>query len=412
MIKLNSYQQTCLVLVLCLCTVIGSVFGTASAWFLPPVGEIFPALQRIKEKSISDDTQVNRRIVELVEDESATIAVVQKVAPSVVSIIIKKPRSAVRSNNIFNFFGFNAGQPATPKGAPDELIEVGGGSGFFASDDGYVVTNRHVVADDTARYFVITNDGQEREAQIVAKDVFLDVGVLKIEGMGFPVVTFGNSDDLQIGQTVIAIGNALAEFRNTVTKGVVSGLNRTIVAGTGSAGTEVIDDAIQTDAAINPGNSGGPLINLFGKVSGMNAAVSSQGASLGFAVPINSVVKIVESVKQYGRIVRPYLGVRYVTLTPEYAKANEIVLESGALIVSDGTKPAVVAGSPAEKAGLKLNDIITAVDGKTLTANFTLAKAIAKYNPDDEVTFKIQRDGAESESKVKLEELDAKKINN
>ena len=135
--------------------------------------------------------------------------------------------------------------------------------------------------------------------------------------------------------------------------------------------------------------------------------------SLGFAVPINSVVKIVESVKQYGRIVRPYLGVRYVMLTPEYAKANKIALESGALIVSDGaTKPAVVAGSPAEKAGLKSDDIITIVGGKTLTTDFTLAKAIAEYNPDDEVTFKIQRDGGELEIKVKLEELDVKKINN
>jgi serine protease Do len=179
-----------------------------------------------------------------------------------------------------------------------ELREVGGGSGFLVSADGYIVTNHHVVSDEGAEYAVFTNDGKKYDANVIARDSVLDLAVIKINGSNFPYLSFGDSDKLELGQTVIAIGNALAEFRNTVSVGVVSGLSRSIVASDRRGNFEFLEQLIQTDAGINPGNSGGPLINLSGEVIGVNVAVADGAQNIGFALSANSVKSFVDSVKQ------------------------------------------------------------------------------------------------------------------
>jgi S1-C subfamily serine protease len=311
-----------------------------------------------------NDAQIERNIVELIEEESATIAVVERVTPSVVSIVVKQ----------------------------DE-VEVSSGSGFIVSEDGYVITNRHVVDELTATLFVITNSGEEIPAKIIDTDPFQDVAVLKVDGQGFSTATLGDSDKIQIGQTVIAIGNTLSEFRNTVTKGVISGINRRVVAGS-AVNTDVIEQAIQTDAAINPGNSGGPLINLKGEVIGINTAVSLEGESIAFAIPINQARRAVDDVREFGHIVRPWLGVRYVSIQKAEIAEQNFDFELGALIVEgiQPGQPGIIPGSPAQIAGLKEGDIILSIDGIRLSQDNSLSKLVSSRRPGEIIVVEILRD--------------------
>ncbi len=356
----------------------------------------------------------------IVKEESATIDAVKKVSPTVVSIIISKELSQYYNTNSSSpfddfFFGSPFGNTAPPQTEnPDsgsgkegnKKTQIGGGTGFIISQDGLILTNKHVVSDESAEYSVITNDGKEYSAKILATDFLNDLAVVKIEAENLPVVEFGDSDSLDLGQTVIAIGNSLGEYKNTVTKGVVSGIGRRIEAGDGRGMSEIIDGAIQTDAAINPGNSGGPLINLSGQVIGINTAVNSDGQLIGFAIPINQAKKAVESVKKNGKIVRPFLGVRYVMNNETIAKENSLKVNYGALIVrgDKNTDLAVVPGSPADKADLVENDIILEVNGVKVEGDNNLAKILGNYQPEDEIELKISHKGAEKTVKVKLEE--------
>jgi 2-alkenal reductase len=261
------------------------------------------------------------------------------------------------------------------------------------SEDGYVVTNRHVVSDADASFIVVTSEGRELPATVVAKDAFLDIAVLDVGGDGYPVAKLGDSDNLRPGQTVIAIGNTLSEYRNTVTKGVVSGMDRRVVAGEYGS-DEVIENAIQTDAAINLGNSGGPLINLLGEVVGVNTAVSFEGQSIGFAIPINDVKKVVDDIRQYGRIVRPWLGVRYVSLDEEFSLEHGIASTVGALVVPGedaASTPAVVVGSPADLAGIVAQDIILSVNGIAISEDQPLGSLIADCEPGQTVEMRVAR---------------------
>lgn len=355
------------------------------------------------------------------DDEGATINAVQKVSPAVVSIVISKDLSKFYNRtgtNIFPFddffeFGFpfeyEFQQPQQPPQPVEPRIEkVGGGTGFIISADGYILTNKHVVSDAEAEYTVVMNDSKEYPAKVIATDPFNDIAVVKIEATGLPVVELGDSDNLQSGQTVIAIGFSLSEYQNAVTKGVVSGVNRKIVAGDGAGQSEVIEEAIQTDAAINPGNSGGPLINLKGEVVGVNTAVNRSGQNLGFAIPINTAKKAIESVQKTGKIVRPMLGVRYVLINEALVSKNKLPVDYGALVLR-GEQPdelAVMPGSAADKAGLVENDIILEIDGQKITADSPLAKEIAKHNPGDEVSLKVLHQGKEKEVKVALGEFE------
>jgi serine protease Do len=343
-------------------------------------------------KSISDAV-IESRIIELIEEESATIAVVERVTPAVVSIIVKKSREdLLNSDSAYYYSPFFISNEFTDEEV-SELVEVSSGTGFFVTEDGYLLTNRHVVDSENASFFVMTSDDQELSAELIGVDPFKDIAVLKVEGEGFSTVTLADSDNIRIGQTVIAIGNTLSEFRNTVTKGVVSGINRRVIAGS-SIHSEVIEKAIQTDAAINPGNSGGPLINLLGEVIGINTAVSYQGESIAFAIPINEAKRAIADVQNHGRIVRPWLGVRYVLVVTEDLGNVDIDFDVGALVVA-GDQPgdvAVFEGSPADESGIQEGDVILAVNGAYLTQDLALAESLSLYHPGDEVTLTILRE--------------------
>ncbi len=347
-----------------------------------------------------------------VEEESSVVSVVEKTAPAVVSIIVTKDLPIIEryyrqpSGDIFDqFFGGFFSQPQYRQNGTEKK-EVGGGTGFIVSADGYILTNKHVVDDDEAEYTVLMNDESKHSAKVLAKDAFNDLAVLKIEAKDLAFVELGDSSNLKVGQSVITIGNSLGEFRNTVSTGVVSGLARNVTAGGGSAAEELID-VIQTDAAINPGNSGGPLLDISGRAIGINTAIAQGAENIGFSIPINAVKDIYESVRKNGRIVRPWLGVRYAMLNSEIAKANNLEVDEGALVVrgENRTDLAVIPGSPAAKAKVEEGDIIIELAGEKVSIDNPLARIIAKHKVGDEIEMKIIREGKEQKLKLKLEEM-------
>jgi len=342
--------------------------------------------------------------------EEAVIKVVNEVSPSVVSIVITKDLPVFEQyyekwppEEFFGpFFEFQIPQ-YRQKGT--EKKEVGGGSGFVISEDGMILTNKHVVLDEEADYTVLTNDGRKFQAKVLAKDSIQDLAILKIEKTeGLKPVKLGDSDKLQIGQTVIAIGNVLGEFRNSVSVGVISGLGRTVTASGGGL-IETLEDVVQTDAAINKGNSGGPLLNLKGEVIGINTAMVLEAQNIGFAIPVNKAKKDIEQVKTLGKIVYPFLGVRYILINEKIQKENNLPVNYGVWVQrGSGGEPAILSGSVAEKVGLKEGDIILEFNGEKITTENTLAKIIMKYNPGDKVVLKILRDGEEKNIQVTLGE--------
>ncbi len=366
-----------------------------------------------KEKNIAPITR------DFIAEESQIINVVEKVNSAVVSIVITKDVPIIeRYYENFNpfgfeddffkeFFGGNGFRFRIPyyKKKGTEKKEIGGGSGFFVSSDGLLITNRHVVSDKDADYTVLTNNGEKYDAKILAKDSTLDIAVLKVKGKNFSYLEFGNSDLLKPGQTVIAIGNALGEFRNSVSVGVISGLCRSIIAGDSSGHSEFLEGVIQTDAAINPGNSGGPLLDISGKVIGVNVAVQRGAENIGFALPSNIVKNIVDSVKKYGEIVKPYLGVRYIQITKRLKEKNNLPVDYGALIIRGETieELAVIPGSPADKAGIVENDIILEVDGIKLKSGKSLSSIIRQKQIGQKIILKILHKGKEKEVEVVLE---------
>ena len=345
--------------------------------------------------------------------ESFVVSAVKKTNPAVVSIIISKevPKYEAyidpnQNNNPFGdlFPGFSFNIPQYRQNGTEKK-QIGGGSGFFVSSDGLIVTNKHVVDQKDVKYTVFTNDGKKHIAQVVARDPVLDIALIKVEGNGFPYLFLGNSDSLEVGQSVIAIGNALGEFRNTVSVGVVSGLARSITAGDNSGKAEVLDHVIQTDAAINPGNSGGPLLDLSGKVVGVNVAIAQGSQNIGFALPINSVKNAIESVKLTGRIVRPYLGLRYVAVNAQMKEKNNLTVDYGVLIKAgaNANELAVIPGSPADKAGIVENDIILEVDGVKLDDKTNLASIIREKKIGQVINLRILSKGIEKNVLVTLE---------
>ena len=276
------------------------------------------------------------------------------------------------------------------------------------SSDGLIVTNKHVVDQKDVEYTVFTNDGKKHVASVIARDPILDIALIKVvpsAGKSFPYLSLGDSDSLEVGQSVIAIGNALAEFRNTVSVGVISGLARSITAGTGSGMTESLDQVIQTDAAINPGNSGGPLLDLSGKVIGVNVAIAQGSQNIGFALPINSVKSAIESVKSTGKIIRPYLGLRYLVINAQIKEKNNLTVDYGVLVKAGASADelAVIPGSPADKAGIVENDIILEIDGIKLDDKTNLASVIRGKSVGQIINLKILHRGEEKNISVTLE---------
>jgi S1-C subfamily serine protease len=350
--------------------------------------------------------------------EQAIIDAAKNVSPSVVSIVISKNLPVYEQQYINPFGdlgpGFDFQIPQyVQKGT--QLQEVGAGSGFIVSADGLILTNKHVVSDSQAEYTVFTNDGEKYPAKVLALDPVQDLAVIKIsrhsgtpsnDGAVFQPVTLGDSDGIQIGQSAIAIGNALGQFNNTVSVGVVSGLQRTISASDQLSGTsETLENIIQTDAAINSGNSGGPLLNLKGEVIGINTATAQGAQSIGFAIPVNVAKKDIDQVIKTNKIVYPFLGVRYVLIDASVKEKYNLSVDYGALVSKGANgEPAVTADSAAQKAGIKEKDVILEINGQKITKDNTLAKIIQKYNAGDKITLKILRNGVEQNIDVILGE--------
>ena len=338
-------------------------------------------------------------------EKSPIIEVAKKTCPAVITIVISKDLPKVDG---FYFFPYGPGQefifPKLKRGK--EKTKIGGGSGFVISSEGYVVTCSHVVGDPEAEYAVILDPKHKYPAKILAKDPLVDLAILKINDKSLPSIELADSDKIELGETVVAIGNPLGEFDDTLSSGIVSGLSRKITAYGGlPLKATSLRGLIQTDAAINPGNSGGPLVNMDGKVIGVNTAQVLGAQNIGFAIPINYAKNILEEVKQYGKIKRPFLGVRYIILNPEVSKANKLPVGYGALVVRETLgENAVVKGSAADKAGLKEYDIILESNGKKITEENPLADFLAKQKIGGEINFKVLREGKEMILKVKLEE--------
>jgi len=316
-------------------------------------------------------------------EQEATILAIKKVMPAVVSIIIYGEKESV-------VFNLSTGQRSITK----EKAELGSGTGFLISADGLILTNKHVAnaGGDEGEYRIILSSGKKYYAQLIGKDPLKDLAVLKIFDKNLPYVELGDSDKLPVGTTVIAIGNALGLYQNSVTKGIISGLGRSIVASDQAGNAEALDNVIQTDAEINLGNSGGPLIDLAGKVVGINVAIDLSGSSIGFAIPVNDARPVIKSVREIGRIVRPRLGVLYTMITPEIKEEMKLPRDTGALLVkgSDGS-PAVLTDSPAAKAGLLAGDIIFEVNAIKVEGKNTLLSILQNYKVGDKIGLKIQR---------------------
>ena len=337
--------------------------------------------------------------------DKLTIESVKKVVPSVVSIVISKHMPKVKSlygNPLMGPFVFGDVDPSQT-----EKIKVGGGSGFIVHPDGLVLTNKHVVFDPDSEYTVITTDNQEYSGKVVSRDPINDIAVVKIKASGLPSARLGNSSKLEPGQTVIAIGNALGMFSNTVSKGIISGLSRKISASLGQGGeTEHLRGVLQTDVAINQGNSGGPLINLDGEVIGINTAIIYGAQNIGFSIPINWAKQDLEDIIKHGRIIKPFIGLQYVMLNAELKNKYSLPIDYGALVVRDHIpgSVAVIPGSPADKAGIKENDIITALNEDKLTEVKDLQDMIQGYGVGDEIHMVVLRKGETLNLKTKLVE--------
>lgn len=373
--------------------------------------------------TVSDNGAVQPVQMKLVDEKSAVIDAIEQVSPSVVSIVISQELSTLRQQGTSPFELFFPDDPlfnnlfpqqtpqAPQEGSADPVFQkVGGGSGFFIDKDGLIMTNRHVVARDDVEYTVILHDGAEFKAEVVSRDFFNDIAVIKLiaeEDTDMPQITpvsLGTSQDLRIGQSVIAIGNALAEFQNSATRGIISAKGRQIIASDGLGRGENLSGLIQTDAAINPGNSGGPLINLAGEVVGVNTAIAADANGIGFAIPIDDVKQVITSVQENGRIIRPILGVLFTMLTPELAEELGLEVTEGALLKGDDKNFAVLPGKPAEKAGLQEKDVIVKVNGKIIDTDHSLQREIMKYVPGDVIDVTFIRNNAEQTVKVTLEE--------
>lgn len=330
------------------------------------------------------------KLSNLLGDSGQSIAdIAEHVSSSVVTISIKQQRRVTQLPFLFNF-GF--GVPSFDDGQAKE-VQQDIGSGFVVEASGLVVTNKHVVSEAQAEYLVIDKNDKEHKVSKIYRDPVNDIAILKVDDLSVAPMQLGDSDALRVGEGVIAIGTALGEFRHTVTTGVVSGLGRGIEAMSGFAETEKLENVIQTDAAINPGNSGGPLLNARGEVIGVNTAVSQSGQNIGFAIPINVIKASIENFNQTGQFDRPFLGVRYTTISQEAALANEV---PQGIYLNE-----VVADSSAAQAGLRQADIITKFDGQSLK-DHDLVELLNKKKIGETVSVEYWRDGETNTVQVTL----------
>lgn len=364
--------------------VIGGLSGFGGAW-----------LENHNSNGLASNSVSNQK--KIVTSQSQLISQIAKtVGPSVVSVNVDITSASSSDNSGgFGLFGFS--QPEQEQAA---------GTGIIISSSGLIVTNRHVVPAGTTNVSVTLSDGTElKNVSVVGRtsdNDTLDIAFLKINDAGGHKLTpavLGNSSSVQVGDDVVAIGNALGQFQNTVTSGIISGYGRSVQAGDSSGNSssgESLVDLFQTDAAINEGNSGGPLVNLNGQVIGINTATAGGSAqNIGFAIPINDVKGLIDQVVSSGKFARPYLGVHYVQLTADIASEFKLSIQNGAFIApsNDPSSPSVVDGSPAAVAGLKDSDVITAVNGTKIDQAHSLTGLLAQHQPGDKLKLTVLRDG-------------------
>lgn len=316
----------------------------------------------------------------ITEEEENIANLVNKVSPSVVSIV-----TTSQGRSLYG---------------PTE--ESGAGTGIIVGKDGYIMTNKHVVSGVSEVEVVLTDGTTYENVRVIGSDPLNDIAFLKIEGVkDLPAAELGDSGSIRVGQKVVAIGNSLGQYQNTVTSGIISGTGRPIAAQDGET-VENLNDLIQTDAAINPGNSGGPLLNLAGQVIGINTAIIEDAQGIGFAIPVNTTKGLLKGVLAGKGVERAYLGINYIPITADIAKRFDLPVKKGAYVkASEGGSP-VVGGSPADKAGVRENDIITKVSDVELGASAGLSSLVAEYAPGDTVELTILRDGKEIKLRVTL----------
>lgn len=380
------------------------VIGLASA-----VEKYVPAISQFGNSDTNSiSLPQSSQKVKVVTEESVTINIVKQAGPSVVTVVGTGTQSQSPSDNgspfdfgLPPFFDFGGPSGSPDQGQlPDQNQAQAIGSGFIIASNGMIVTNKHVVADTTMTYQVITADGKKYDVKNIYRDPSNDVALVKIDptqnpGKKLVPLTLGDSSHLQAGQYVIAIGTALGDLQNTVTTGVISGLGRGITAGSPYEGSvEQLDNVIQTDAAINPGNSGGPLLNSSGQVIGVNTAVSENGQNIGFAIPINVIKDSVNNFNQNGKFSRPFLGVSYTMMSRDLAMLNN--LPEGAYVDN------VQQGSPADTAGIEQADVIVKIDGTRINSNNSLADVIARKKVGQTITVTVYRDNKTQDLKATL----------
>ncbi|MDO8536962.1 MAG: trypsin-like peptidase domain-containing protein [bacterium] len=342
-------------------------------------------------------------------DDAKVVSVIKKVMPAVVSIAIAKHLEDLEKEIPKDLYPFLPGGPNEPKlKIPPNLIdkrgmvEIGGGSGFIVDESGIVLTNKHVINDVKAEYTVIMNDGKRFPAEILSRDPINDVAIIKIHATKLPIIEMGSAAKLELGESAIAIGNALGIFKNTVSLGIVSGLSRSISAQADpDAPPQEMRGLIQTDAAINPGNSGGPLVNSEGFAVGVNAAIVFGAQNIGFAIPIDAARRDLDDIKKYGRIRRPLLGLRYMMIDENLKDKMGLPVNYGAFVVGESPNdPGVVPGSPAEKAGLKEKDLVLEFNSKRLDRDHPIQDFLENMNVGEQVELLVLR--GEKQFKVKL----------
>lgn len=328
--------------------------------------------------SLSTSADGNQTVT---DEESSIASVAEKVGPSVVSIVTQ-----TRTNS---YYGSTSSEAA--------------GTGIIVSKNGYVMTNNHVLEGATSVSVVDSTGELYEDATIIGRDPLNDIAFIKIKSdKEFTAAALGNSSTIRTGQQVVAIGNALGQYSNTVTSGIISGTGRPITADTGSGDTETLTDLIQTDASINPGNSGGPLVNMAGQVIGINTAIVEDANGIGFAIPVNATKGVLAGVLDTGKVSRAYLGVNYLTITPDVAREYKLDVNSGAYVYASSSSSPVASGSPAEKAGLKSGDIITKINSETVGKDGSLSSILGEYRPGDKLTITYLRDGKEQTTTVTL----------
>lgn len=322
------------------------------------------------------------------DEQEATVRAIEKVMPAVVSIKVFEEKN----DRVVDSFTGSSSIVIRP-------VEVSNGTGFIINADGLIITNRHVVdmkePEEEGTYEVRLSSGQKYYAQFIGLDPLFDVALLKIFDKDLPFVELGDSDNLKVGMSVMAIGNSLGKYENSTTKGIISGLDRELTAVDNYGFPHQLDNLIQTDAEINHGNSGGPLIDLAGRVVGVNVAMDSAGKSVGFALPINDIRPSIRSAREEGLISRPKLGVKYLTVTPELQEIHGLSRDSGAWLyngIQDASStPAVIPDGPAAQAGIMDGDIIFEINAIAINEENTLLSVLQKYRPGAKIGLKIQR---------------------